>query len=528
MSDLSPPIVGQDPWGETLNAYLASVEERVTTLEGQPNGAVMSFTFSPETEMPMARGAEPDFGVGEIRFDTEDQTAATTVMVSATTESGADARLALSSAIPGTVLVIQQSGDVAQYAMAVMNGDPMDMGDHFMLPVASVQLASNPLIHGELVGLSGAGISGGGEPGPEGAQGPLGPEGVQGPQGEPGPQGEVGPQGPQGETGAAGASTGAFHLEWKTNTDPTNPAHGYIKANTGDATTYTEIYTSVYDRNGQALVTLNEMSTDDEVFLYEAGQISTWNRYQLTAAPSLKEDPIDWAVLKVIYVDTGPRTFTPSGNTQVILTTPIHGEPGPPGPAGAQGLQGIPGPEGQTGQQGPQGPQGIQGPVGETGTTGATGPAGATGAAGPQGPKGDTGAQGIQGPQGVQGPAGANATPWTEVATTTTNNVAKPIATITIPATTTVAIEIQVVGRRTGGASGSAEDGASYVAYCTYKNVAGTAVIIGNLTFVNTDEDVAAWDVTTTASSNVVSLNVVGANMNVSWKARYRTYSVST
>ena len=40
----------------------------------------------------------------------------------------------------------------------------------------------------------------------------------------------------------------------------TNPAHGYIKANNTDATTYTEIYTSVYDKNGQALVTLNEVA----------------------------------------------------------------------------------------------------------------------------------------------------------------------------------------------------------------------------------------------------------------------------
>ena len=68
---------------------------------------------------------------------------------------------------------------------------------------------------------------------------------------------------------------------------------------------------------------------------------------------------------------------------------------------------------------------------------------------------------------------------------------------------------------------------ASYIANCTYKNVAGTAVIIGNLSFANTDEDVAAWDVTTSVSGNNVSINVIGANMNVSWKARYRIYSVS-
>ena len=88
-------------------------------------------------------------------------------------------------------------------------------------------------------------------------------------------------------------------------------------------------------------------------------------------------------------------------------------------------------------------------------------------------------------------------------------------------------IEMQIVARRTGGTAGSVDDGGSYIAWCTYKNLAGTATIIGNLSFANTDEDVAAWDVTTSASGSNVSINVIGANMNVSWKARYRTYSIS-
>ena len=477
---IAPPVPGQEPWGDQLNAYLASVESKVTTLEAQPNGAVMSFNFSTSVEMVV--------GPGEIRLDSADQTAATNILVSAVSDSGANARLALSSGVPGTILVLQQSGIVNQYALAMLSADPVDMGDHFMLPISSLTLASGPLIDG-LVGLSASGISQGQTERP--AQGPEGPQGIQGPPGVPGPQGEIGPQGPQGETGAAGASTGAFPLEWKIATTATNPLHGYIKANNNDAAAFTEIYTSVYDKNGQALVTLNEMSTGDEIYVYEAGQLSTWNRYELTAPPDLKEDPIDWAVLYVNYVGTGPLPFTPSVNKQVLLTTPIHGEPGPAGPAGAQGIQGVPGSEGPAGQQGPQG------------------------------------AQGIQGPQGLQGPPGEAATPWTEVTTTTTSAVSKSIATITIPASTTVAFEIQIVARRTGGAAGNAEDGASYIAYCTYKNVAGTAVIIGNLSFPNTDEDVAAWDVTTSASGNVVSINVIGANMNVSWKARYRTYSIS-
>jgi hypothetical protein len=504
------------------------MEGRVGVLEGQPNGAVMSFNFSPTTDMARSSGGFPS---GEIHLDTEDQEAATFVMVSVATDTGANARLALASGVPGTVLVLQQTGDVNQYALAMLSDNPVDMGDHFMLPISSLTLASYPLTPGP-TGLSAAGISQGGgtsrppagpmgpegvqgstgepgpqgEVGPQGPQGDVGPAGAQGAGGPPGPQGEIGPQGSQGETGAAGASTGAFPLEWKTSVTATNPAHGYIKANSLDATQYTEIYTSVYDKNGQALVTLNEMSVGDEVYVYESGQLSTWNRYKLTAVPDMKDDPIDWAILSVTYDSTGPRAFTPGGNTQVILTTPIHGEAGPPGPMGPAGSQGVAGSPGSQGVQGEAGPSGPMGPAGAQGVPGS---------------------QGIQGVQGPQGPQGDMAWPWIEVTTTTANATPKSIATIPIPASTTVMIEMQIVARRTGGAAGATDDGGSYIAWCTYKNLAGTATIIGNLSFGNTDEDVAAWDVTTSVSGSNVSINVIGANMNVSWKARYRTYSVS-
>jgi hypothetical protein len=57
------------------------------------------------------------------------------------------------------VLVLQQTNGVKQYALAVMSGDPVDMGDHYMLPVDSVLLNSNPLTPG-LTGLSASGLGG--------------------------------------------------------------------------------------------------------------------------------------------------------------------------------------------------------------------------------------------------------------------------------------------------------------------------------------------------------------------------------
>ena len=88
--------------------------------------------------------------------------------------------------------MLQQSG-VNQYAFAC-DGDPMDMGDHFMLPLSGVPAGVRPTR-----ARADRSVGGGHQPQErrvDGLQGPQGPEGVQGPPGEPGPQGEVGPRPP--------------------------------------------------------------------------------------------------------------------------------------------------------------------------------------------------------------------------------------------------------------------------------------------------------------------------------------------
>lgn len=105
----------------------------------------------------------------------------------------------------------------------------------------------------------------------------------------------------------------------------------------------------------------------------------------------------------------------------------------------------------------------------------------------------------------------------------TTNGTITTIATITIPVGTTVLIEAKVAARRTGGSSGTDEDGAGYVIYAAYKNVTGTATEIGE-TAVFTAEDQAGWACAFSASGNTALLRVTGAaNNNVDWMAMYRT-----
>lgn len=244
----------------------------------------------------------------------------------------------------------------------------------------------------------------GGPPGPEGPPGPIGPEGPQGPTGETeewiaglgvpltgvgqdgdwfidnstgdiyekvssvwqfrgnirGPIGLTGPAGPQGEVGPAGASFSSYWYEWKTNTAETDPAPGFVKMN-GPVTTATELYISQYDKQGRAPLGLGFMESGDELYLYEANQFDTWNRY-ITGE---RVDNGEWFTIPITYDGSGPLPFTPAGNTQIQVVTPIRGVPGPAGPtgpAGADGADGAPGPTG------PSGPPGTTGSDGEDGS----------------------------------------------------------------------------------------------------------------------------------------------------------------
>jgi hypothetical protein len=137
--------------------------------------------------------------------------------------------------------------------------------------------------------------------------------GVQGPAGPKGDPGDPGPPGP------AGVSSSAFPYEWKTSTLATDPAHGYIKANSGTATAYSAFYISVYDKGNQAFLGLSTLKAGDVLAIYESGQIQTWNRYTLTGPPVLQGSPAEWATIPVVYTSTGPQAFTPGGNTQVVV-----------------------------------------------------------------------------------------------------------------------------------------------------------------------------------------------------------------
>lgn len=112
----------------------------------------------------------------------------------------------------------------------------------------------------------------------------------------------------------------------------------------------------------------------------------------------------------------------------------------------------------------------------------------------------------------------------------TTDATQTTLATIPITASRTYVIETCVVARRTGGSSGTADDGASYVRRATYTTKSGTVTLMGSVQTIGTDaEDQAGWDVTMTISGTNVLLRVTAAgNNNVTWMGSTTVQSVAS
>lgn len=101
----------------------------------------------------------------------------------------------------------------------------------------------------------------------------------------------------------------------------------------------------------------------------------------------------------------------------------------------------------------------------------------------------------------------------------TTDATQTTLATIACTNGVTTTIEGFVIGRRTGGGSGTAEDAAFYRVAAVYKASGGTATEIGeSVTAIG--ESQAGWDVDFAASSGNALLRVTGASgNNVTWES---------
>lgn len=125
--------------------------------------------------------------------------------------------------------------------------------------------------------------------------------------------------------------------------------------------------------------------------------------------------------------------------------------------------------------------------------------------------------------------AGASNANWEvfQAQTTTTDATATTMQSITVPTDSALLIIAKVVGRRTGGASGSNGDAASYIRTARYKNVGGTVTINGLQTDY-TSEDQLGWNSTLDVSGTSARIRVTGAaNNNITWTVTYEVITLS-
>jgi hypothetical protein len=99
------------------------------------------------------------------------------------------------------------------------------------------------------------------------------------------------------------------------------------------------------------------------------------------------------------------------------------------------------------------------------------------------------------------------------------------LGSISLTASTTTVVQAVVVARRTGGTSGTPQDGAAYLLHAVFQ---GT-VQIGTTQQTIIGRNQAGWDATLDYNTNAARVRVTGATSNdITWHATVRIWSVGT
>lgn len=101
----------------------------------------------------------------------------------------------------------------------------------------------------------------------------------------------------------------------------------------------------------------------------------------------------------------------------------------------------------------------------------------------------------------------------------TTDATVTTLATVPVASNTVMYLTVVVIGRRTGGSSGSPQDSGIYRRTVRLKNASGTLTLF-NLQSDYTSEDTAGFNATITVSGTNALVRVTGAaNTNITWMA---------
>lgn len=133
MSD-TPPVLGQNPWGADLNAYLATLdarcltlEERVLALERTPTQYVDRYSFNTNTAPPPSSG--------QLRFNNSSQAATTALFLSYDNQDGTDTTNFWASLTTIVKIYVQDRDDSTKWVRFNSPQPHIDRGTYVEIPV---------------------------------------------------------------------------------------------------------------------------------------------------------------------------------------------------------------------------------------------------------------------------------------------------------------------------------------------------------------------------------------------------------
>jgi hypothetical protein len=128
MSD-TPPVIGQDPWGQDLNAYLTSLEARITLLESKGEHVYNSFAWK-------FSSAAPPAGATEVRLNNVNAALATQIDLRKIDLDGADRTQVFLQVSAGDIIRINDWDNAAILHRYRATGVPTMDATNVTIPVA--------------------------------------------------------------------------------------------------------------------------------------------------------------------------------------------------------------------------------------------------------------------------------------------------------------------------------------------------------------------------------------------------------
>src|SRR4029450_1686039 len=125
---------------------------------------------------------------------------------------------------------------------------------------------------------------------------------------------------------AAAQTATQYSYLWSINTTIADPGNGAVRANNATPTSATQLAISLYDRNNVARPVFAQLAGGDEIALYASGDLATWVKFSLDAAPTVQAN--SWLQLSVTYLDQGTDGFAPLNNAdvEVVIRTTAAGD----------------------------------------------------------------------------------------------------------------------------------------------------------------------------------------------------------